>query len=205
MVHPLAFYAEWLQVIETCDEKKLPPQQRARVKKILARAYGQPFEPQAGAEERDADIAITANSLSLIHGHVCPAHVFLTDSGRTVPNCYLVDWKRSGVGPLEVDLVQCYAQFVSRKTRKQDPEILMRMLQEYILSLDIYYGCKRDLVSLIASMRDVANLMLIGGACDWNLHSELEMALSSVFQQLSDLSLPDQVTLMRERIAKGGY
>ena len=233
MVHPLVFYAEWLQAIESRTDAQLPPRRRARVKKILARLYGQPVDtdggPAAGGEGEGAsgpsaagpspsdspstaaavgnadDIAADCNSMTLIHGHVCPAHVFMADDPRAVPTAYLVDWKRSGVGPLEVDLLQAYAQFVSRKTQKDDPELLLRLLQEYCLSLDIYYKVSRPLPQLVASMRDVAQLMLIGGPCEWTLHGELEAPLATIYQQLSDLTMPDAALLMRERLRNGGY
>lgn len=209
MTHPIAFYAEWLQCLEeAAAESFMPEGQLQRLRGILASIYAQNEEPNvvSNREEEEVDDfspagGVTASSLTLIHGSICPGHVLLTSDARAVPNCYLVDWKRSGLGPLEVDLVYAYCQYVSRRTRKEDPDLLIRLLNEYVCCMDVFYSVKRTIPELLCAMRDVAFLMLMGGKCDWNNNGDMETALASVYQQLADRTTNGAIRVLIDKLS----
>lgn len=98
------------------------------------------------------------SSLSLIHGSLHEtAHIVFLKDARQMPNCILLDWKHSGIGPVEIDVVDALMTllpveaFSSRAT-------MMGLLEEYCECLSIFHGVKRCPSTLLSNCRDISRL-----------------------------------------------
>jgi hypothetical protein len=105
-------------------------------------------------------IAVNSTSLTLIHGAVTLDHVAVMDDSRGVPSCYLLDWKHCGIGPLEVDIVHSLLTFLMPEERL-NIDVLLRILSEYVECLGVFYGVRRDVLSLLGSVRDVGRVLML--------------------------------------------
>jgi hypothetical protein len=104
--------------------------------------------------------------LTLIHGDLRCEHVLLSPEPRAVPSVVLVDWKRSAIGPLEVDLLQLYLTLPPvRRAEEMKP-----VLAEYADFMQVLHPTapRFEVEELLGYMRDTCLVLAIGGPCPWN-------------------------------------
>ncbi|CUG90638.1 Hypothetical protein, putative [Bodo saltans] len=102
--------------------------------------------------------ATWASSISLIHGalHDVTHLAFLKDARHT-PNCMFLDWKDSGIGPVEIDLVDVCVSLLTLADLS-NPTTMHGLLEEYCACLEVFHGVKRDAHQMLLSCRDISRL-----------------------------------------------
>ena len=104
--------------------------------------------------------------LTLIHGDVQCAHVLMREDPKAVPSVLLVDWKRAGIAPFEIDLLHLFLT-LPPPTRVAE---MRRVLEMYADELRVLYPSAPTYTvdEYLSFMRDTCLVLAIGGPCPWN-------------------------------------
>lgn len=113
--------------------------------------------------------------LTVVHGGLQDRrHVLLSRSARSVPSAMFVDWRCSGIAPLEVDLVHVFATLLSNTPhrRKEWPALLET---HYVAVIRDLYGPSvaatlAPISEIVRRMRDVAVLLYGSRIFDFNAY-----------------------------------
>jgi hypothetical protein len=98
------------------------------------------------------------SSVSLIHGALHEtAHVVFLKDARQTPSCVFLDWKNSGIGPVEIDIIDVCSSLLSAG-ELANPTTMLGLFAEYCACLDVFHGVKRDAVRMLLSCRDISRL-----------------------------------------------
>ena len=134
MVDPKIFSTFWEYAIDQAKVDK--NDERDRASTILRRVYDC-FPARPGEEHHEDHTDADFSSLTLIHGNIQLEHIRLTHDPRHSPNCYLLDWKASGIGPREVDILQTLNLFVPHEQLTK--ELIAKLIARYCETYNIFY------------------------------------------------------------------
>jgi hypothetical protein len=161
-VHERIFMSRWLEAI--CGDGET-----ADVRSYVSRLFGE-------GEEGGA-------TLCMIHGALDDwSHILLS---RTSPrsNALLVDWKCSGIGPREIDLVLFFAGLDSA----QRADLLFPMVSAYCDGIRAAGGASVNALDLVREMRDAARALSVSGPFEWNRFGAMCSVLSRVCDELTEV------------------
>ena len=141
-------------------------------------------------------------SLTLVHGRLHdPKHIRRHYDNRGVPSILFFDWKYSGIGPAEIDLLEAL-MLMPAASRRKDPDMIIVLLLEYLEVLNIFYPSQhvRSVPDLLCRMRVVALLMIGSDPFDWNNQGEACASYIQLHHELCEKTTTAQIAILEKRL-----